>query len=384
MNMDREEYESGSSGGGVFLIIIALVLLLGIVGWRIYQESIQPIGTGKNEKLIQVVQGETSEGVFTKLEKENLIASASISKIYMRLFGSDTIYAGQYRLNDGMSLNEIIKYISNAENGQIETNTLTVGGGDWAKTIAGKIEAIYPDYKAEDTINLWNSKEYIEELSVDYSFIKPEELASKDIKVKLEGYLYPETYFINKDATLDEITRTMLDQFKKVVYNPFKEEFENNANGYTINEIVTMASIVQFEAGAVKDMKMIARVFENRQQAKMKLESSATVCYGLYDKFDSIMSCESNPTLDSPYNTYLHEGLPPGPIMNPSKEAVQAVLEPAEEFENHGQSKPDKDAGSYYFFAADIYHKSEYPGAVYYTKTLEEHEAKCNELGLFG
>lgn len=380
--MRNDDTGTHLTGNRVFLIFLLLIGIIGYVGYTGIKASIAPMGTGSNEKVVQVTQGSTTEEVFQMLEKENLITSTFISKIYMKIFGSNTIYAGEYKLNDGMGLGEVIAYISNPDNGQLESNTLTIGEGEWAKSIASKIEGLYPDYKAEDTLKLWNSDKYIKELSIDYDFIKPENLKDKNLKVKLEGYLFPQTYFLSKTATLDEITRVFLDQFKKDVYAPLKEDFENSE--YTIEEVVTLASIVQFEAGSIKDMNMIARVFENRLKADMKLESSATICYGLYDKFDSINSCESNPTLKSPYNTYLHKGLTPGPILNPSKEAIQAVLEPATEFRNPGAEKADKDAEAYYFFAADIYQKSDYPGAVYYTKTFEEHEAKCNELGLFG
>lgn len=377
-----EEREKPSVFGVICVSLLVFMCLFGYVGYQAITSSIAPLGDGTNEKVVQVAQGATTEQVFQQLEKDDLITSTFISKIYMKLFGSNTIYAGEYRLNDGMSLEEIIAYISNPDNGQLESNTLTVGEGDWAKTIASKIETMYPDYKAEDTLALWNSSDYINELAQDYKFLDTKALSNKQLKVKLEGYLYPETYYLSKQATLDEITRTFLDQFNKDVYAPLKDEFDKN--GFTVEQTVTLASIVQFEAGSVKDMKMVSRVFQNRLEAGMKLESSATICYGLYDEFDSLNSCESQPTIKSPYNTYLNTGLTPGPILNPGRDAIEAVLEPAQEFSNPGDSSTDKDAGEYYFFASDIYQKSDYPGATYYNKTLEEHEKTCNELGLFG
>ena len=97
----------------------------------------------------------------------------------------------------------------------------------------------------------------------------------------------------------------------------------------------------------------------------MKLQSSVTVCYALYDNFNDPKDCETNPELDSPYNTYMNEGLPVGPILNPGEEAFQAVL------------NPDR-KGGYLFFAADIYGD----GKVYYSKTYEEHQQICERLGL--
>lgn len=375
------EQKTRLTAGRVFFIILLFMTLAGGSGYLAVKDAVAPMGDGKNEQVIQVVEGSTAEQVFDELANKDLISYTFLAKIYMKLFGSGMIYAGEYRLNDGMSLKQIVEHISNSENGQLENYTLTVLEGDWAKTIASKIEKLYPDFKAEDTLKKWNDDEYIKELAETYAFIKPENLKNKDLKVKLEGYLYPQTYFVPKNATVDDITRKLLDQFNKEVYRPLKLEFEESE--FSIEEIVSLASIIQFEAGAIKDMPMISRVFLNRLEKGMKLESSATVCYALYDKFEGITQCEANPKVKSPYNTYLHEGIPIGPILNPSKDAIQAVLEPATECKNPGEEKPDKNVKDYFFFAADIYKNSNFPGAVYYTKTFEEHNQLCSELGLF-
>ena len=111
-------------------------------------------------------------------------------------------------------------------------------------------------------------------------------------------------------------------------------------------------------------MKKIAGVFYNRLNEGMKLDSSVTVCYALYDEYEDPTDCEVKTDVDSPYNTYLHSGLPIGPILNPGEQAIKAVLHP---------TKTDD-----LYFLADI----NGDGKVYYSKTLEEHEAKMKELGL--
>ena len=131
-----------------------------------------------------------------------------------------------------------------------------------------------------------------------------------------------------------------------------------------MQQILTLASIVQFESATKSDMKKIAGVFYNRLDDNMKLQSSVTVCYALYDDFKDAQDCEVNTDVDSPYNTYEHKGLPIGPILNPGEDAIDAVLHP---------TKSD-----YLYFVADI----NGDGKVYYSKTLEEHEKKMEELGL--
>ena len=181
--------------------------------------------------------------------------------------------------------------------------------------------------------------------------------------MKLEGYLFPDTYFLEKDDSLDDIARVLLDRFD-VMYKENKKAFDQS--DLSIHQIISLASVVQFEASEPGDMAKIAGVFYNRLDQGMKLQSSVTVCYALYDDFNDPKDCETNPEVDSPYNTYLHEGLPIGPILNPGDEAIKAVLNP---------EKTD-----YLFFAADIYNKVD--GKVHYTKTYEEHLEECEKLGL--
>ena len=183
--------------------------------------------------------------------------------------------------------------------------------------------------------------------------------------MKLEGYLFPITYFVSLDETLDDVTRMLLNEFNSI-YDSYEYEFEESK--YTVEELLTLASIVQFEAGNVDDMKSIAGVFYNRLDKGMKLQSSVTVCYALYDEFDSPEDCETQTNIDSPYNTYKIDGLPIGPILNPGEEAILAVLEPEE--------------NDYLFFVADIHNVKSNPGKVYYAKTLEEHNKWIQELKL--
>ena len=141
----------------------------------------------------------------------------------------------------------------------------------------------------------------------------------------------------------------------------------------SLHELITLASIVQYEAATSEDMQRIAGVFYNRLKADMPLQSTVTVCYALYDDLDrsdtdSWKACEASTDIDSPYNTYLHSGLPVGPILNPGEEAIEAVLHP----ENN----------DYLFFIADINGVKGEAGKVYYSRTYEEHQKLQEELNL--
>lgn len=105
------------------------------------------------------------------------------------------------------------------------------------------------------------------------------------------------------------------------MYKENKKAFDKS--DLSIHQIISLASVVQFEASEPSDMAKIAGVFYNRLDQGMKLQSSVTVCYALYDDFNDPKDCETNPEVDSPYNTYLHEGLPIGPILNPGMKPLK-------------------------------------------------------------
>jgi UPF0755 protein len=188
-----------------------------------------------------------------------------------------------------------------------------------------------------------------------YPFLT-EEIFRDNIRYRLEGYLAPNTYQFFHETDAKTVTEKILDQ-QLVVYNTYKDQIE--ASGHSIHEIYTLASIVQYESGKPDDMKMIAGVFLNRLKDGWPLQSSVTVCYAMdEDNGENWLACEAsaNAEFDSPYNTYKYPGLPPGPIVNPGAEAIEAVLNPTE--------------SDYYYFMADVS-----TGQVYYAKTLDEHNA---------
>ncbi len=226
--------------------------------------------------------------------------------------------------------------------------SVTILPQDWAKVAAEKIAAA-TQLNASDILNAWNDDAYLSTLIQDYSVLTPEILNS-NTNVKLEGYIYPETYRFYKDSSIDQVTRKILDQTQSI-YESLKNEFDQSA--LSVHGVFTLASIVGFEASDDVNQKLIAGVFYNRLAIDMRLQSSVTVCYALYD-YSHWRDCETNPTLDSPYNTYVYRGLPVGPIMNPTYSVLKATLEPT--------------TSDYFYFLADVT-----TGKVYYQKTYEEH-----------
>lgn len=350
--------------GRFILLIFAVLVILGIAAFGYGYFNLQPRGNGTKEIEFEIEEGESFDSVLRSLQEQEMIKNANVASLYAKLSHHQTYYAGVFLLNDQMSTEEILNYIADPNNIMDKSVRFTIPEGQWAKEIAKSLSKQLP-YTEKEILALWNDQNYIKTLAKDYPFLDPQVLDNSELKVKLEGFLFPETYFIDRDATLDEITRIFLDQFAQV-YNEYKSQFESSS--MSVEQIVTLASIIQFESGSVSDMKDISSVFHNRLDQNMDLQSSVTVCYALYDDFDSPEDCETQYDIDSPYNTYLVSGLPVGPILNPGKDAIEAALEPN-----------DTD---YLFFVADIYNVKSNPGKVYYATNYEDHQKLMEELNL--
>ena len=141
-----------------------------------------------------------------------------------------------------------------------------------------------------------------------------------------EGYLYPETYYFPKRVTTDTIISTMVKRFRLVFKPEWKER--GKALGFSLHQVVTLASIIEKETGAPFERPLISSVFHNRLKKKMRLESDPTVIYGLKD-FDGNLNRKHLETV-TPYNTYKIKALPPGPIANPGSASLEAALYPAD------------------------------------------------------
>lgn len=341
----------------VLLIVILLALILG-GSYLKYSNDLKAVQSASETVTFTVSDGATAKTVTSNLKSAGLIKDSNSAYLYAKLNHYTDIKKGDYDLDKSWDVKTILETLNNANGAIVNGATVTIVEGDWAKDIANKIAAV-TNVSADDLMSLWNDETYIRSIMDQYPFLT-EDLFNDNIRVKLEGYLCPDTYQFYKETTAEDVTTKILDQ-TLTVYNQYKDQIASS--GYTINEIYTLASIVQYESGNASDMKSIAGVFYNRLAIDMPLQSSVTVCYAIdVDKdTDSWRSCEVNSDYDSPYNTYKYTGLPPGAIENPGTDALDAVLNP----ENN----------DYYYFMADVCGD----GTVYYAKTLDEHNANVKK-----
>lgn len=333
-------------GSGILGSIILFFIVLTI--------QTSPISNENQEVEFTVSQGETYTQILNNLQNEGVIKSAFFTRIKTSFGNKIVISEGTYQLNKSWSSNDIINTLKNNSNIQKEF-VIRLNEGGWAKDYAAILTEYY-DYTDEEILSVWNDKDYIQSISSEYSVLKSIDLDNKEIRVLLEGFLYPDTYYFERNASIEDITEQILTNTQ----SKFETVFSNNDSQFNNYELVTLSSIVQYEAGSMDDMKKVAGVFVNRLAIDMRLQSSVTVCYALYE-FEDWKDCESKKP-DNLYNTYLYKGLTPGPILNPTVDALQAVL--------------NYDNNDYYYFIADVYGD----GTIYYQKTYEEHEKVRLEL----
>lgn len=335
----------------IFLIIG--VLLLGMFG--LYQYQVSPTDKSSNAKVEVVIkQGMSTSQIASLLKKKYLIRDEFFFKVYMKLNRRDSIKASTYYLSKNMSLDNIVSLL---EKGASNTDiSITFKEGKTIKDYA-KLLSETTNISEDEFLTKMKDKTYLTSLIKSYWFLT-DAILDSNIYYGLEGYLAPDTYnFKDKDVTVEEVIKTLLDQEEKNL-SPYKDTLSK----MNVHEVLTLASISELEGLKDTDRKLIVGVFQNRLSKGMNLGSDVTTYYAFNQAMDKDLTSEMFNTYN-PYNTRssaMAGKLPVGPICNPSKESILASINP---------TKSD-----YYYFVADK------NGNVYYTKTSSEHSAKVKEL----
>ncbi|MBA7542674.1 Endolytic murein transglycosylase [subsurface metagenome] len=213
----------------------------------------------------------------------------------------DQLKYGEYNLNPSMNLLQILDKLVK---GEVIVYKITIPEG----------------YTYTQIAELLDKKEIVEK----ETFLK----LAEDSEKKWEGYLFPDTYEVPKKYGAEKMLEVMLSNFNQIaIENKFTEKAEKI--GFSLNEIIILASIIEKEAKFSEEKSKVSSVFYNRLEIGMKLQSCATIQY-ILETPKEILD-ENDLKIDSPYNTYLHKGLPPGPICNPGFDSIMAALEPEEE-----------------------------------------------------
>lgn len=267
-----------------------------------------------NVSSVVIKEGSSTSDIAKALKDAELIDSEIMFRVKSRFGGYDETYKfGTYEIPDGLSDEDIMLML---QRGQSEQNSITIPEGYTIKQIASYLEE-----KGICTYDEFINK--VQNGSYDYEFLR--EIPSGK-EYKLEGYLYPDTYYIAVDADADYVINKMLERFENIYNNRIKEKIENSDK--SLYEIITIASIIEKEIVVDEERALASSVIYNRLLEGMPLQIDATVIYAIDKHTDSLTSDELK--YDSPYNTYVYSGLPKGPISNPGLPSILAALEPAD------------------------------------------------------
>lgn len=303
-----------------FPILIVLIVIIGggFFAQSYYKESLKAMAVDNPSDVKIIIPSSSSTTKIGEILYENgLIKNQLIFKYQVKTKGvGGKLKAGEYTLSTGMNLDDII---DNLTKGGKSRNTVrfTIPEGYELKQMAEKLsnEGIV---NKDIFLQLASHKENFED---KYTFLK-----EIDDKQSLEGFLFPSTYEIYVGSTEEEIIEKMLDEFEKV----YKEDVEPKLKdlNLTLNEAVTLASIVEREGKVNEERPLMSAVFHNRLNKGMMLQSCATVQYILGERKEVLTNEDTR--IESPYNTYIHEGLPPAPIASPGEASLIAAVNPAD------------------------------------------------------
>jgi UPF0755 protein len=276
-----------------------------------------PAGDPDIELALEITEGQTAQEVIDQLSSAGIISNPTLLRYYMQYRGFDTgIEAGQYYLSGAMSPRQIAEGLQSAGANQV---AITVIEGWRLEEIAQAIDQAGLPFSGQDFIDAANS------LPVGYSFI-----AELPAEASLEGFLFPDTYYLEVDSRAIDLVINMLDNFEQRVDSDLRAGLREQ--GLTLYEGVILASIVEREAVIPEERPLIASVYLNRLAQNMKLDADPTVQYALGLQPDGRWWKQgltlADLELDSPYNTYRYPGLPPTPIANPGLASLMAVAFP--------------------------------------------------------
>lgn len=255
------------------------------------------------QKVVNIPSGTNAKEIVDLLEKNEIIRENNYTfRILIKLLKlEDQLKYGEYNLSPSMNMLQILDKLVK---GEVITYKITIPEG----------------YTSTQIAELLDKKEVVEE----EAFLK----LVKDSEKIPEGYLFPDTYEVPKKYGPENMVKTMLSNFNQIA---LENEFTDKAEeiGFSLDEIIILASIIEKEAKFTEEKSKVSSVFHNRLKTGMKLQSCATIQYILEVQKERLD--ENDLKIDSPYNTYLYKGLPPGPICNPGLDSIIAALEPVEE-----------------------------------------------------
>ena len=352
-----------------FLVFLVLVAVGGYFGYGYVQESLKPVdASSKDYVTVQIPEGSNVQEIGSTLEKSGLVKHGLIFSLYAKYKNYSDLKSGYYNLKKSMSTDELIQELQKGGTPEPQEPilaSLTIPEGYTLEQIAQTVGQLQGEFKESLTSEAFLAKvqdeTFISQLVAKYPNLLGS-LPTKDsgVRYRLEGYLFPATYTIKNSTTVESLIDEMVAAMDKALsphYTTIKDK------GLTVNELLSIASLVEKEGAKTEDRKTIAGVFYNRLNLGMPLQSNIAILYAegkLGQKISLADDAAIDTNIDSPYNVYTHLGLMPGPVDSPSLDAIEASV---------NQTKSD-----YLYFVANVE-----DGKVYFATTKEEHDQNVAE-----
>ena len=356
-----------------FLVTVLILLILlgagGFFGLRYAESALQPVDpSSKQYMTVQIPDGANTQEIGSVLEKSGVIKNGLVFTLYAKYKNYTGLKSGYYNLQKSMSVEDVIKELQKGgtpEPQEVALADLTIPEGYTLEQIAQTVGQLQGDFKEPLTAEAFLAKAQDETFIAQEVAKYPnllESLPAKDsgVRYRLEGYLFPATYTIKESTTVESLIDSMLAAMDKNLSSHYAAIKEKNL---TVNELLTIASLVEKEGAKTEDRKLIAGIFYNRLNLGMPLQSNIAILYA-EGKLGQNISLSDDAAIDtsinSPYNVYTKVGLMPGPVDSPSLDAIESSI---------NQTKSE-----YLYFVANVQ-----DGKVYYATTLEEHDRNVQE-----
>ena len=361
----KKEKKSGFKAFFISLLIfLALISAGAYFGYQYVQSSLQPVDADSKQYVtVQIPEGSNVQEIGKTLEDAGLIKHGLVFSLYAKYKNYADLKSGYYNLQKSMSTEDIIHELQKggtAEAQEPVLATLTIPEGYTIDQMAQAVGQLKGDFKEPLTADAFLAKvqddSFISQEVAKYPSLL-ESLPTKEsgARYRLEGFLFPATYSIKESTTVESLIDEMLAAMDKTLAPHYSTIKSKNL---TVNELLTIASLVEKEGAKTDDRKLIAGVFYNRLNLGMPLQSNIAILYAqgkLGQKISLADDAGIDTSINSPYNVYTNLGLMPGPVDSPSLDAIESSI---------NQTKSEN-----LYFVADVT-----DGKVYYASNKEEHD----------
>lgn len=356
----------------IVAVVISLVVVFFLAtctfGFFWVKSSLEPINTEATKTIqVEIPEGSSTKEIANILFENDLIKNATVFNYYSKIKSYNNYQSGFYNLSQSMSVDDLAKALqeSGTPTAQeepagkvliVEGYTLTQIANSVTLNAKTDDKTDKTPFTSEEFLATVTNQEFIDRMVATYpNLFASLPAADSGVIYRLEGYLFPAVYDYYDDATIEDLVEQMISTTDARL-QPYYEAIANK--NLTVNEVLTLASLVEKEGSTDEDRRNIASVFFNRLNAEMPLQSNIAILYAqgkLGEETTLAEDTNIDTSIESPYNIYWRAGLMPGPVDSPSLSAIEAVL--------------NANATDYYYFVADVT-----TGTVYFANTIEEHD----------